>query len=87
MVNGLYLYNAFLVVMITQSAFTLCLIHKWSMDYTNLLIRGELTSYTIGTAMGDILGLSVLPKDTWTCWNQTTNLPTGGRQLYLLSHE
>ena len=81
MVNGLFLYRAFLVVMTTQSVFTLCLIHPFTHIHTlmtgataqgvNLLIRRKLTihthSYTVGTAPGAILGLSILHKDTWTC--------------------
>ena len=75
--DPLYLYSAFLVIMTTQSAFTLHLIHPFTHIHTlmagattqgtNLLIRGNLTihshPYTVGIAIGVISGLSVLPKD------------------------
>ena len=69
-VNELYLYSAFLVVMTTQSAFTLRLILPFTHIHT--LMAGATTqgsqlthqeethhSYTVGTATGAILGLSV----------------------------
>ena len=56
MANGLYLYSTFLVVMTTQSAFTLRLIDPFTYIHTlmteattqavNLLIRGKLAIHT-----------------------------------------
>ena len=66
----MYLYSTFLVVMTTQGAFTLHVSFTHSHTDGQPAAHHEETnrSYAfVGAAMGAILGISVLPKDTSTC--------------------
>ena len=82
MVNGLFLYSAFLIFKITQSTFTLHItlshshtfIHWWEELPCRVLTYSSgrrLTihthSHTVGRAIRSDLVLSILPKDTSTC--------------------